>query len=94
MAAEGRPPEPAPREFMPWLHHEFCRDVPTKSFWSRRMPELPPGPGEWRSPSEHDADSGRHLPPPGKRVAASMSSLLDLNDRARAYGPNLDATTA
>lgn len=39
MAAKGRLPEPAPREFVLWLHREFHHDALTESFGQGRMPE-------------------------------------------------------
>lgn len=73
MAAEGKLPEPASREFILWLHREFYRDAPDEMLRVKGAGrEFLMVPGEWRSRPEHDVDIGRHLPPSSERVAAFM----------------------
>ena len=50
LAAAGRLPEPASREFVRWLHMEFYRDAPAAVLRVRRhRKDYEMLPGEWRS---------------------------------------------
>lgn len=73
MAAEGRLPEPASREFILWLHREFYRDAPEDMLRVKGAGrEFLMVPGEWRTRPEHDVAVGRHIPPSSDRVPAFM----------------------
>jgi Fic family protein len=73
MAAEGRLPEPASREFIKWLHREFYQDAPEEMLriGDRDRAVLMEA-GAWRSQPEHDVHVGRHAPPSSDRVADFM----------------------
>lgn len=74
MAADGRLPEPASREFIRWLHREFYRDAPLEMLTVRGASrEFVMQPGEWRSLPEHDNVVGQHVPPSSDRAADFMA---------------------
>jgi Fic family protein len=73
LAAAGRLPEPASREFVRWLHMEFYRDAPAAVLRVRRhRKDYEMLPGEWRSRADDDVVVGRHQPPSSERVAEFM----------------------
>jgi Fic family protein len=73
MAANGRLPEPASRDFILRLHRHFYQDAPEQMLRIRgRNHELVMEPGEWRSSPEHDVAVGRHIPPSSVRVEDFM----------------------
>ncbi len=73
MQEHGKLPEPASREFILWLHHEFYRDAPHEMLLIRSdHHEFEMEPGLWRSKPEHDVAVGRHQPPSSDRVADFM----------------------
>ena len=78
MAAEGKLPEPASREFISWLHREFYSDAPPEHLRIRgAATEFAMEPGRWRSRSEHDTAVGRHVPPASDRGADFMQAFED-----------------
>ncbi|MER8408742.1 Fic family protein [Mesorhizobium sp. M0185] len=69
MAARGRLPDPASRDFILWLHQEFYRDAEELMLRVKGAGrEFLMVPGEWRSKLEHDVAVGRHQPPSSVRV--------------------------
>jgi Fic family protein len=75
LAMDGQLPEPASREFIRWLHHEFYKGAPPAMLLVRssRGRSFQMTPGKWRSKPEHDVTVGRHQPP---RTIASITSTL------------------
>ena len=74
LAAEGRLPEPASREFIRRLHAEFYRGAPEAMLSIKSAhAEFPTAPGQWRSAPEHDVAVGRHIPPSSRSVAPFMA---------------------
>jgi Fic family protein len=73
MAATGRLPEPASKDFILWLHREFYRDAPPEMLHIREGErEVIVMPGTFRSGPGHDVAVGRHAPPSSDRVLAFM----------------------
>lgn len=71
--AAGELPEPASREFIRRLHHEFYRDAPEAMLLIRGAGrEFRMEPGAFRSLPEHEVRVGRHLPPSSEAVDAFM----------------------
>lgn len=71
--AAGELPEPASREFIRWLHHEFYRDAPEAMLLIRGAErEFRMEPGVFRTLPEHEVRVGRHLPPSSEAVEAFM----------------------
>jgi Fic family protein len=74
LAAEGRLPEPASRQFIRWLHEEFYRDAPNEMLiFTSDNSSIRMTPGQWRSSAEHDVAVGRHVPPSSEVVADFMA---------------------
>ncbi len=73
MAADGRLPEPASREFILQLHRDFYKDAPIEMLRVHgKDREFLMVPGEWRSLPQHDVAVGRHIPPSSARVEDFM----------------------
>jgi Fic family protein len=73
MAAGGRLPEPASRDFILRLHRDFYKDAPVEMLRiGARDREFVMEPGKWRSSPEHDVAVGRHIPPSSARVEDFM----------------------
>jgi Fic family protein len=73
MAADGRLPEPASRDFILRLHRDFYKDAPEEMLRIRgRDHEFVMAPGKWRSSPEQDVSVGRHIPPSSARVEDFM----------------------
>jgi Fic family protein len=73
IAADGRLPEPASRDFILRLHRDFYKDAPEQMLRIRgKDRELVMEPGKWRSSPEHDVAVGRHIPPSSARVEDFM----------------------
>lgn len=86
-AAAGTLPEPSSWPFIQWLHAEFYRDAP--AHWltvSSSSRTLQMEPGVPRSTSEHTVAVGRHLPPEGPQVMASLQHF-EFRYRSDRLGP-------
>jgi Fic family protein len=73
LAAGGRLPEPASRDFIIRLHRDFYRDAPEEMLRiCSRDHEVIMQPGEFRSLPQHDVAVGRHAPPSSHHVPVFM----------------------